>query len=164
MSANRENKAQIVAEIKEQFASAKSMIFVDYRGLTVAEDTVMRKDFRNENVKYKVYKNRLMLRALEELGVTGYDPKMFEGTTAVAFSDDEVAPARIFCKASKDFNKMEVKFGIVNGNIMSKAEVEALAKVPSKPVLIAMLLGQLQAPISAFARALNQIAEGKENN
>ncbi len=164
MSANRENKAQVVAEIKEQFANAKSIIFVDYRGITVAEDTILRKDFRNENVKYKVYKNRLMVRALDEMGITGYDPKMFEGTTAVAFGDDEVAPARIFCKTAKDLKKMDVKFGIVNGNIMSKNEVEALAKVPSKPVLIAMLLGQLQAPISAFARALNQIAEGKENN
>ena len=163
MSTSRDQKAQIVAEIKEQFKSAKSIIFVDYRGITVAEDTKLRKDFRAENVKYKVYKNRLMLRALEELGITGFDAKNIEGTTAVAFSEDEVAPARVFCKTAKDLEKMEVKFGIVNGAVMSKQEVEALSKVPSKQVLIAMLLGQLQAPISAFARALNQIAEGKSN-
>ena len=161
MSANREQKAQVVEEIKNNLKNAKSIIFVDYRGITVAEDTKLRKDFRNENVNYKVYKNRLMLKALQELGITGFDAKYFEGTTAVAFSEDEVAPARIFCKTAKELDKMEVKFGIVNGAIMNKQEVEALSKVPAKPVLIAMLLGQLQAPISAFARALNQIAEGK---
>ena len=161
MSANREQKAQVVSEIVNEFKQAKSIIFVDYRGITVAEDTKLRHDFRAENVKYKVYKNRLMLRALEELGITGFDAKNFEGTTAVAFSQDEVAPARIFCKTAKELEKMDVKFGIVNGQIMSKEQVVALSKVPSKPVLIAMLLGQLQAPISAFARALNQIAESK---
>ena len=161
MSTNREAKAQVIAEIKENFKNAKSILFVDYRGITVAEDTKLRKEFRSENVTYKVYKNRLMLKALEELGITGFDAKNFEGTTAVAFSQDEVAPARVFCKTAEDLNKMDVKFGIVNGAIMSKSEVVALSKVPSKNVLIAMLLGQLQAPISAFARALNQIAEGK---
>jgi large subunit ribosomal protein L10 len=87
---------------------------------------------------------------------------MFEGTTAVAFSADEVAPAKVFCKHQKDLNKMAVKFGIVNGQIMDKAQVEELAKIPSKEVLIAMLLGTLNAPVSALARALNAIAE-KQN-
>ena len=162
MSANKENKKQIVAEVASQLKDAKSIIFVDYRGITVAEDTAMRKAFRAENVSYRVCKNNLFKLALNEIGVKDYDEKMFEGTTAVVFSDDEVAPARLFCKTSKDINKMAVKFGIVNGKIMNQSEVEALSKVPSKNVLIAMLLGQLQAPISAFARALNQIAE-KQN-
>lgn len=162
VSANQELKKQVVAGLKEDFANAKSIIFVDYRGINVSEDTALRREFRKENVTYRVCKNNLLKLALQELGVTGIEPTMFDGTTAVAFSQDEVAPARVFCKASKDLNKMAVKFGIVDGKLMNKAEVEALAKIPSKEVLIAMLLGQLQAPISAFARALNQIAE-KQN-
>ena len=162
MSVNKENKKQLVSELAAQLKEAKTIVFVDYRGLTVAEDTVMRRNFRNENVNYKVCKNTLFKLALKEIGITDFDEKMFEGTTAAVFGADEVAPARLFCKSTKDFNKMEVKFGIVNGKIMDKANVEALAKIPSRDVLIAMLLGTLQGPISALARALNQIAE-KQN-
>ena len=162
MSVNKENKKQLVSELAAQLKEAKTIVFVDYRGLTVAEDTIMRRNFRNENVSYRVCKNTLFKLALKEIGVTDFDEKMFEGTTAAVFGADEVAPARLFCKSTKDFNKMEVKFGIVNGKIMDKANVEALAKIPSREVLIAMLLGTLQGPISALARALNQIAE-KQN-
>lgn len=162
MSANQENKKKVVAELKEQLSNAKSIILVDYRGINVSEDTNLRKSFRTENVSYKVVKNNLLKRALEQLNIT-LDANVFDGTTAVAFSEDEVAPARIFCKASKDLNKMNVKCGIVNGKIMSANEVEALSKIPSKNILIAMLLGTLQAPVSSLARALNLIAEGKQN-
>ena len=162
MSANLELKKQLVEDIKSEFGNAKSIIFVDYRGITVSEDTALRKEFRENGVTYKVLKNRLLTRALDALGITGYDAKMFEGATAVAYSTDEVAPARIFCKHSKDLDKMAVKFGIVDGQIKTKEQVEELAKLPSKDVLIAMLLGMLNAPISAMARALNAIAE-KQN-
>ena len=162
LSANLELKKQLVEDIKSEFGNAKSIIFVDYRGITVSEDTALRKEFRENGVTYKVLKNRLLTRALDALGITGYDAKMFEGTTAVAYSTDEVAPARIFCKHSKDLDKMAVKFGIVDGQIKTKEQVEELAKLPSKDVLIAMLLGMLNAPISAMARALNAIAE-KQN-
>lgn len=162
MSANLELKKQLVEDIKTELGNAKSIIFVDYRGITVSEDTALRKEFRENGVTYKVLKNRLLTRALDALGITGYDAKMFEGTTAVAYSTDEVAPARIFCKHSKDLDKMAVKFGIVDGQIKTKEQVEELAKLPSKDVLIAMLLGMLNAPISAMARALNAIAE-KQN-
>ena len=162
MSANLELKKELVESIKSELKDAKSIVFVDYRGITVSEDTAMRKEFRENGVTYKVFKNRLLVRALNDLGHTDYDPKMFEGTTAVAYSVDEVAPARVFCKHQKDLNKMAVKFGIVNGQIMNQAQVEELAKIPSKEVLIAMLLGTLNAPVSALARALNAIAE-KQN-
>ena len=162
MSANLELKKELVEGIKAELKDAKSIIFVDYRGITVAEDTVMRKEFRENNVTYKVFKNRLLVRALNDLGYTDYDPKMFEGTTAVAFSTDEVAPARVFCKHADELKKMTVKFGIVNGQVMAKDQLEELAKIPSKDVLVAMLLGTLNAPISALARALNAIAE-KQN-
>ena len=162
MSVNKENKKQLVSELAAQLKEAKSIVFVDYRGLTVAEDTIMRRNFRNENVSYRVCKNTLFKLALKEIGITDFDEKAFEGTTAVVFGNDEVAPARLFCKSTKDFKKMEVKFGIVGGKIMDKANVEALANIPSREILIAMLLGTLQGPISALARALNQIAE-KQN-
>lgn len=162
MSANLELKKELVESIKAELKDAKSIIFVDYRGITVAEDTAMRKEFRENGVSYKVFKNRLLIRALDGLGITDYDPKMFEGTTAVAYASDEVAAARVFCKHADELKKMAVKFGIVNGQIMNQAEVEKLAKTPSKEVLIAMLLGTLNAPIAAMARALNAIAE-KQN-
>ena len=159
MSANIEAKKKLVADIQEQLKTAKSMVFVDYRGITVTEDTELRRAFREAGVTYKVFKNRLLMKALDNIGVTGYDAKMFEGTTAVAFSEDEVAPARIFCETAEKLKKMEVKFAIVNGEIMDKASTEALAKIPSKPVLISMLMSVLQGPMSAVARALNEIAK-----
>lgn len=162
MSANLEMKKELVEGIVSEFKNAKSIIFVDYRGITVSEDTAMRKEFRENGVSYKVFKNRLLARALNELGITNYDAKLLEGTTAVAYSEDEVAGARVFCDNQKKINKMAVKFGVVNGQIMEKSEVEALAKIPSKDILIAMLLGTLNAPISALARGLKAIAE-KQN-
>ena len=162
LSANLELKKELVEQIKSELKDAKSIVFVDYRGISVAEDTAMRKEFRENGVTYKVFKNRLLTRALDAIGITGYDPKMFEGTTAVAFGNDEVAPAKIFCKHQKNLKKMAVKFGIVDGQIMNQAQVEALAEIPSKEVLIAMLLGTLNAPVAALARALNAIAE-KQN-
>ena len=162
MGANLELKKELVESIKSELKDANSIVFVDYRGISVAEDTAMRKEFRENNVKYKVFKNRLLVRALNDLNITGYDATMFEGTTAVAYSTDEVAPAKIFCNHQKKINKMAVKFGIVNGQIIDKAQVEDLAKIPCKEVLIAMLLGTLNAPVSALARALNAIAE-KQN-
>ena len=162
MSANLELKKELVEGIKSELKEAKSIVFVDYRGITVSEDTAMRKEFRENGVTYKVFKNRLLVRALNDLGITDYDPTMFEGTTAVAFGADEIAPAKIFCKNQKELNKMSVKFGIVDGKIMDKNQVEELAKIPSKDVLVAMLLGTLNAPVAALARALNAIAE-KQN-
>ena len=162
LSANLELKKELVEQIKSELKEAKSIVFVDYRGITVAEDTAMRKEFRENGVTYKVFKNRLLTRALDSLGITGYDPKMFEGTTAVAFGSDEIAPAKIFCKHQKDLKKMAVKFGIVDGQIMDQAQMEALAAIPSKEILIAMLLGTLNAPVAGLARALNAIAE-KQN-
>ena len=123
MSVNKENKKQLVSELASQLKDAKSIVFVDYRGLTVAQDTIMRRNFRNENVSYRVCKNTLFKLALKEIGINDFDEKMFEGTTAVVFGDDEVAPARLFCKSAKDFNKMEVKFGIVDGKMMDKGAV-----------------------------------------
>ena len=136
-----------------------SLTFVDYRGLTVEEDTKMRKDLREAGVEYKVYKNRLLLKALEELGYTGYGD-ILEGTTAVAFGmKDEVSAPKIIVDTADKTKKMQVKGGMLNGERIDAKMVETLAKIPSKEVLISKLLYLLQSPVRSVAIALNAIAE-----
>ncbi len=161
MSANLEAKKLIVDEIKTQFDNAVSVVFADYNGVTVEEDTKLRKQARETGVVYKVYKNRLMLRALNELGIEGVNPTDLEGTTSVAIAKDEVTAAKLLGNANKDFNKLNIKFGILNKQVISKAECEKLSKIPERKVLLAMLLGGLTGTISSFARALNAVAEKK---
>ena len=160
MSANFEAKKVIVEEIKEKLSRAKSVTFVDYNALTVAEDTAMRQEFKKNGSEYKVYKNKLLLLALNELGINGAE-KYLNGTTAVAFSyDDEVSGAKITCQTAEKTKKLTVKFGLLNGNFVEGKEMEALAKLPSKEVLIAMLLGTLNAPITGLARVCKAPVEG----
>ena len=160
MSANFEAKKVIVEEIKEKLSRAKSVTFVDYNALTVAEDTAMRQEFKKNGSEYKVYKNKLLLLALNELGINGAE-NYLNGTTAVAFSyDDEVSGAKITCQAAEKTKKLTVKFGLLNGNFVEGKEMEALAKLPSKEVLIAMLLGTLNAPITGLARVCKAPVEG----
>ena len=159
MSANLEAKKLLVEEIKEKIQKAKSLTFVDYRGLTVEEDTKMRSEFRKAGAEYKVYKNRLLLIALEACGITGLD-KVLEGTSAVAFGyDDEIAPNKIVAKVVKDTNKMQIKGGVLNGKVVDVAMCETLAQIPSKEELLAKLLFLLQSPVRGLAIALNAIAE-----
>ncbi len=160
MSANFEAKKLVVEEIKDKLSRAKSVAFVDYRGLTVAEDNAMRREFKKNGSEYKVYKNRLMLLALNELGIQGAD-EYLQGTSAVAFSyDDEVAAAKVVCDAADKTKKLTVKFGLLNGTIVEGKEIEELAKLPSKEVLLAKLLGTLNAPASALCRVLNAPTQG----
>ena len=162
MSANLEAKKVIVEEIKDKINKAVSLTFVDYRGSTVEEDTKMRAELRKANVEYKVYKNRLLLKALEELGMTGY-ADILEGTTAVAFGmHDEVSAPKILVDTAEKTKKMQVKGGILNGARIDAKMVETLAKIPSKEVLISKLLYLLQSPVRKCAIALNAIAEKKE--
>ena len=162
MSANLEAKKVIVEEIKDKINKAVSLTFVDYRGLTVEEDTKMRAELRKANVEYKVYKNGLLLKALEELGMTGY-ADILEGTTAVAFGmHDEVSAPKILVDTAEKTKKMQVKGGILNGARIDAKMVETLAKIPSKEVLISKLLYLLQSPVRSVAIALNAIAEKKE--
>lgn len=160
MSANLEAKKLLVEEIKEKFSKAKTIAFVDYRGLTVAEDTELRKKFRENGCDYKVYKNRLMLKALSDLGIE-CPANYFEGTTAVAIGyQDEVAPAKIVCDCVKDTKKMAIKFGILNGVSVDAKNIEALAKLPSKEELIAKLLGTLNNTASSLCRVLTAPSRG----
>ena len=159
MSASLEAKKLLVEEIKEKIKKAKSLTFVDYRGLTVEEDTKMRAAFRNAGADYKVYKNRLVLRALEECGITGLD-NVLEGTSAVAFGyADEVAPNKIIVDTMNDTQKMQIKGGVLNGQVIDVNMVKTLASIPSKEVLLAKLLFLLQSPVRGLAVALNAIAE-----
>ncbi|MBR1890837.1 MAG: 50S ribosomal protein L10 [Clostridia bacterium] len=160
MSANLEAKKLLVEEIKEKFSKAKTIAFVDYRGLTVAEDTELRKKFRENGCDYKVYKNRLMLKALSDLGIE-CPANYFEGTTAVAIGyNDEVAPAKIVCECVKETNKMAIKFGILNGVSVDAHNIEALAKLPSKEELVAKLLGTLNNTASSLCRVLTAPSRG----
>lgn len=160
MSANLEAKKVIVEEIKEKLGRAKSVTFVDYNALTVAEDTAMRREFKKNGSEYKVYKNKLLLLALNELGINGAE-KYLNGTTAVAFSyDDEVSGAKVTCETAEKTKKLTVKFGLLNGNFVEGKEIEALAKLPSKEVLVAMLLRTLNAPITGLARVSIAPVEG----
>jgi len=129
------------------------------KGITVEEDTKMRKQFREAGVEYKVYKNRLLLKALNELGHTGYED-ILEGTTAVAFGyKDEVSGPNILVKTIEACKKMQVKCGMLNGERIDAAMVEQLAKIPSKEVLISKLLYLLQSPVRSVAIALKAIAD-----
>ena len=154
MSANLEAKKLIVEEIKEKISKSKSITFVDYRGLNVESDTKLRRDFKNAGAEYKVYKNRLMLRALNECNIE-VDEKLFEGTTAVAFSyNDEVSAPKIVMESVEKDKVLTVKFGIVNGKAVDAEEIKALSKLPSKEVLIAQLLSMLNAPATSLANVL----------
>lgn len=160
MSANLEAKKLIVEEIKEKISKSKSITFVDYRGLNVELDTKLRQEFKQTGGEYKVYKNRLMLRALSESGI-GVDAKNFEGTTAVIFSyNDEVSAPKVLIKSIEKNKKLQVKFGVVDGKVVDAKEIEKLSKLPSKEILVAQLLSMLNAPATALANVLSAPTRG----
>ena len=152
-------KAPIVDEIKGYADSAKGVVLVDYRGITVDQDVRLRRELREAGVVYKVYKNTMLHRAFEG---TDYDQldKHLEGPTAVAFGvDDETAPARVLNKFAKEIEALEFKGAVVGGTYYDVDGIKELAKIPSRDELISKLLGSLQSPITNLARVLNQIAE-----
>ena len=156
-----ELKQPVVQAIAEDIKDAASVVLVDYRGLTVAEDTEMRKQLREAGVVYKVCKNTMMKRAFEGTDFAALDEHL-EGPSAIAISkDDATAPARIIAKFAKTAPKLEMVSGVVEGNYYDKAGMEALANVPSREELLGKLLGSIQSPIANLARVLNQIAESK---
>ena len=156
-----ELKKPVVEEISAQIADEESVILVNYSGLTVEQDTQLRKELREAGVHYKVYKNTMMNFAFkgtpcEELC------KDLEGTNALAVSKtDATAPARIIAKFAKTAPKLEMVSGVVEGNYYDKNGVDALAAIPSREELLGKLLGSIQSPITNLARVLNQIAESK---
>ncbi|ROR31796.1 LSU ribosomal protein L10P [Mobilisporobacter senegalensis] len=154
-----ELKQPIVEEIKGHVANAKSAVLVDYRGLTVEEDTALRKKLREAGVVYKVYKNTMLKRAFEGTVFAELD-KHLDGPTAIAFGlDDATAPARILNDVAKTAPNLEFKAGMVEGTYYDAEGIKVIATIPSREVLISKLLGSLQSPITNFARVLKQIAE-----
>ena len=154
-----ELKQPIVDEIKAQLDGAKSMVVVDYRGISVADVTELRKQCREAGVVYKVYKNTMVKRAVEGTEFEGV-VKDLEGTNAFAISkDDATAPARILAKFAKTAPALEIKAGVVEGTFYDANGMKAIANVPSREELLSKLLGSLQSPITNLARVLNQIAE-----
>ena len=163
MNKNRQIKEAKVAEIREKLEKAQAIVLADYQGLTVEEDTALRKTLREAGVEYKVYKNNLVTLAAKELGIEGLDSYL-EGPVSIAFGyEDATAPARVLHTFAKDHKKLELKAGIVEGTLYNKEEVEKLATIPSKEVLIAKLLGSFKAPLSNVAYLLNAIKEKKES-
>lgn len=159
MANNKEEKKQIVAEIEKKIKDGSSFVLVDYKGITVAEDTILRNAFRKEGVDYKVYKNRYLKIALNKLGFNDYD-EFLNGTTAIAIGkENPLAPAKIVTEKIAEFKKMTCKCGMLDKKFVDAATVSSLAKIPSKEVLIAQLLGMLQSPIRKLAVALNAVAE-----
>ena len=156
-----EEKQPIVAEIKEAIDGAASVVLVDYRGLTVAQDTELRRVIRKENLIYKVYKNTMVKRAIEGTEWSELE-KDLEGPTAVVVSkEDATAAARVVAEFAKTAKALELKSGIVEGNYYDKDGIQVIATIPSREVLLSRLLGSLQSPISNLARVLNQLSEKK---
>lgn len=154
-----ELKKPIVEEISASIKDAQSVVLVDYRGLTVEQDTELRKQLREAGISYKVYKNTMMnfaFKGTDFEGLTAY----LEGPSAVAIStEDATAPARVLCKFAKTANALEVKGGVVEGVVYDAAGIENISKIPSREELLSKLLGSIQSPITNFARVMKQLAE-----
>jgi large subunit ribosomal protein L10 len=162
MSAVIEQKKQLVEEITEKFRASQTSIVVDYRGLDVAEVTALRKELRDAGIDFKVYKNTMTRRAVEAAELSGLNDVLV-GPTAIAFSnDDVVAPARILNNFMKEHEALEIKGGVIEGQVASLEQIQELAELPNYEGMVSMLLSVLQAPIRNFAYVTKAVAEQKE--
>jgi large subunit ribosomal protein L10 len=156
-----QEKQVIIDEIKAKLENAEAAVVIDYMGITVEEANSMRKQLREADVDYTVYKNTLVKRAIEGTKFEGLADAL-AGPSALAISQtDATAPARVLNKVMKEFKKMEFKAGVIEGELFDAAGVQAIADIPSRDELIAKFMGSIQSPIANFARVINQIAEQK---
>ncbi|MBQ8538681.1 MAG: 50S ribosomal protein L10 [Ruminococcus sp.] len=154
-----EAKKAVVAELVERINNSVTGVLVSYKGISVADDTALRKELREAGVKYTVVKNTLLSRACEETNLTGLQGTL-EGTTALATSDEDyAAAARILANYAKKSKTFELKGGYLDGEVVDMATVDKLAKLPSRDILLANVLGAFQAPIASFARAVQAIVD-----
>ena len=154
-----ELKKPVVDEISANIKDAQSVALVDYRGLTVEQDTALRKQLREAGITYKVYKNTMMNFAFKGTDFEALAPHL-EGPSALAIStDDATAPARILAKFAKTAEALEIKGGVVEGTYYDAKGMQALASIPSREELLSKFLGSIQSPITNFARVINQLAE-----
>ena len=155
-------KKEEVKKLAEEMKEAKLILLTDYRGINVADDTVLRKDLRNANATYRIIKNNITRRALAECGLEGLDEKL-EGPTAVVISNEDcLEPSKIIYKYSKDNDFYQIKGGVIEGKVMTTEEIITLAKLPSRETLLSMLAGALLGNISKVAVALNEVKKQKE--
>lgn len=160
MSQAKELKKAQIADIKSKIENCKALVLVEYKGISVSQDTRLRSEFRKNGVEYKVLKNRLVKLAFNELGVNDFDSYL-ENTTAIAFSNaDPMSAAKVIVDNS-DIKNVVIKCGMFDGKFIDVNTVKAIAAIPSKEVLLAQLCGLLQSGLSGLARALSQIAENK---
>ncbi|MDK2966059.1 50S ribosomal protein L10 [Lacrimispora sp.] len=156
-----ELKQPVVNEIKELLDGAETAVVVDYRGITVAQDTELRKKLREAGISYKVYKNTMIRFAAKGTAFEGLDP-VLEGPTAIAVSKtDATAPARILAEFAKTAPALEIKGGVVEGVFYDAQGMQKISVIPSREILLGKLLGSIQSPITNFARVLKQIADGQ---
>lgn len=154
-----EQKQVIVNEIKEKLEKAVSVVMVDARGLTVEQDTVLRKQLRDAGVEYKVYKNTMVHLAVQGTQYEGLDA-FLAGPSTFAFSyDDATTAASILSKAAKDIKVLEFKAGVIEGTVYDAEGMKLIADIPSREVLLSKLLGSFKSPMSSFARVIDQIAK-----
>ena len=154
-----ELKQPIVEEISANIKDAQSVVLVDYRGLTVEQDTALRKQLREAGITYKVYKNTMMNFAFKGTDFESLAPSL-EGPSAIAISTtDATAPARVLAKFAKTAQALEIKAGVVEGIAYDAAGIANIASIPSREELLSKLLGSIQSPIANFARVMNQLAE-----
>ena len=154
-----EQKKQLVADLAEKMKAAKSGVIVDYCGITVEKDTALRAELRKAGVDYTVVKNTYIKKAADIAGISGFEPYL-EGMTAFAFSnEDPLAPAKVLCKFAEANETFKVKVGMMDGAVIEASEVEALAKIPSKEVLVGKVLGSIQGPLYGLAYALQAIID-----
>ena len=157
-----EQKKAVVAELSDRLKNSVAGVVVNYKGITVADDTKLRKELREAGVKYTVVKNTLLKRACEDVGLDGLTP-VLEDTTAIATSAEEyVAAARILCGYAEKNKKFTVKSGYLDGEVIDIDKIVGLSKLPSREVLLANVLGAFQAPIASFARAVQAIVDKQE--
>lgn len=154
-----EAKKAVVAELVERINNSVTGVLVSYKGISVADDTALRKELREAGVKYTVVKNTLLSRACEETNLTGLQGTL-EGTTALATSDEDyAAAARILANYAKKSKTFELKGGYLDGEVVDMATVDKLSKLPTRDILLANVLGAFQAPIASFARAVQAIVD-----
>lgn len=154
-----EQKKQVVAELTDSLKNSVAGVVVDYKGINVADDTVLRKELREAGIKYSVVKNTLLGLAAKNAGLDGLE-KVLEGTTAIAVSpEDHTAAARILAKFADTHKNFSIKSGYLEGEVIDLATVESLAKLPTREVLLATVCNAFNAPIASFARAIQAIVD-----
>ena len=149
-----ESKKAVVDALTSKVKEASSVVFVDYKGITVAQDTELRRKMREAGVHYNVVKNTLLRIAAEQAGIEGLEPSLEKNTAIAVSPEDPVAVAKIVCEFAKENKELKVKVGVLDGKVIGADEIKALASLPPKEVLIAKMLGSMNAPISGFVNVL----------